>query len=97
MQQLEQQRIPSMKTLKATTNSPIAALGTKINPANPIAELLRTDEYHAKVINKALAAMPRKKISWIDLHRFLELSLKLKGYLDEKQKTQTNIALVIQK
>jgi len=82
----------SMKGLQKVNDRVVNSLEKKV-----IGGLLLSEEEHAQIINAALSKLPVKRISWQDVYRFLELSLKLKGYLSEEKKPQTNIALVIQK
>lgn len=69
---------------------------------NPIVEreinkLLPKDEEESNIIKDAYSTARANKISWSELHTYLETSLKLKGYLKDKQDTNTNIAIVIEK
>ena len=62
-----------------------------------IVKLLPKDDVEANIIKTALSAHPKEKeISWSDKHQYLATSLKLKGYLNDKDKQgNTNIAIII--
>lgn len=63
-----------------------------------IQELLPKDEVESGVIKKALSQKTPETIKWSEKHQYLETSLKLKGYLDNKDKQgNTNIAIIIGK
>lgn len=71
---------------------------TKPNTQREIAKLLPKDEEETNIIKDAYSTARANKISWSELHTYLETSLKLKGYLKDKQDTSnTNIAIIIKK
>jgi len=59
-----------------------------------ITELLPTDEKDAQIIQDAMNAQRNEKISWNDLHAYLETSLKLKGLLHQDKNTN-QVAIII--
>lgn len=59
----------------------------KPNIQKTILELLPSDEVESRVIKQALSTKPRKEMSWGEKHRYLETSLKLKGYLKDNSNT----------
>ena len=61
-----------------------------------ILELLPTDDAESKIFTEAYNAKRKRNIEWKDLHKYMETSLKLKGYLNQDQtKPSVNIGLVI--
>jgi len=63
-----------------------------------IQELLPDDGVEAGVIRDALYTKPFKGISWAEKHKFLETSLKLKGYMTaERADNDTNIGIIIER
>jgi hypothetical protein len=62
-----------------------------------IAELLPKEEEDIKVITQAFQAERPDNISWKDLRGYTELSLRLKGYLnDNSNTTNVNIGLKLE-
>ena len=60
--------------------------------------LLPSDSQELEQFNKAFSAKTESKISFTDLARFLELSLKAKGKLGlDASKNNTNIGIIIEK
>lgn len=68
----------------------------KVSTQKAIQKLLTKDNVEASVIKQALSKKSPDTIKWSEKHQYLETSLKLKGYLDNKDKgNNTNIAIII--
>jgi len=85
---------PHVTNESARSTAP--TLLAKASVQKGILELLPSDDVEAGVIREALSAGRKdKSIEWRDIHKFLETSLKLKGYLqDKQQKSSLNIAII---
>ena len=62
-----------------------------------IQELLPDDSLEAEVIINALQDKPTREINWTEKHKFLETSLKLKGYMTDRPESGTNIGIIIER
>ena len=62
-----------------------------------IQELLPDDSLEAGVIISALQDKPVKEINWTEKHKFLETSLKLKGYMTDRPESGANIGIIIER
>lgn len=62
-----------------------------------IQELLPDDSLEAGVIIRALQDKPVREISWTEKHKFLETSLKLKGYTTGGNESSRNIGIIIER
>ena len=93
----------SYKVISPLVSNPVASeLGhrqlRKVETQREITKLLPKDNEDTAIIKQAYATYKKKEISWSELHAYLETSLKLKGYLKDKQESGTsNIAIIINK
>lgn len=64
-----------------------------------IEEYLPSDYILASEIHSAIVSKPKKAITWNDKHNFITTALKLKGYINNSNKGNTDIkiGLVINK
>lgn len=94
--------LQAYKAIRPTTSDANAGVQSSRMLKSPsvldkVRALLPSDTADLAVIRDAYNAPREETIKWSDLQRFVRLSLELKGYLGaEKDKTQTNIALVVE-
>lgn len=86
---------PNTTDLSARVNA--HRMLTRDNTQQEIRKLLPKDDDETNIIKDAYSTARADKISWSELHTYLETSLKLKGYLKDKEQGNTNIAIVIEK
>lgn len=70
---------------------------TKKSIRDRIQELLPSEDKDIEVMKEAYNTKRPEQISWKDVHKFMETSLKLKGYLSDKPQTSVKIGLVVEK
>lgn len=88
--------ITKKKMTEGTARVEACKLLTKPNVQREIRNLLPNDEVETGIIKQVLTETKKPdEVSWSEVHRYLETSLKLKGYLSGEDKQQTNIAVVI--
>ena len=68
-----------------------------VNVQKSIMDLLPSDEVESGVLREAFKARRAKDISWKDLRGYTELSLRLKGYLDNDKKSSVQVAVIIER
>lgn len=91
------------KTVKKIKDTKVArTLGSRlladVDVQRTIKELLPSDDVEASIIKEAMSAQRESSISWKDLRGYTELSLKLKGHLNnDNNKPSVNVGIVIQK
>lgn len=86
---------PQVKVETARAEAPLILAKPSVRQA--IMDMLPSDDVESKVIKDAFKAKRPDKIDWKDLHKYTELSLKLKGYLNTETKGNVNIGIIIEK
>lgn len=84
-------------TLDKTASIKSTTMFNEPSVQSKLQKLLPTEEQDIKILRAALEAETPTTMSWKDKWKYLEMSLKLKGYLDDKPRNDIKIGLVVQR